>query len=94
MLCILVIKGKDDEYVDDLFFIDKISIKDLIGIIEIEEGKIFIEVDSEEDVKFTCIVMTDFWEMVRYVWEKNGKVIKDISDFYVRCEEGCFVLRV
>lgn len=94
MLCILVIKGKDDEYVDDLFFIDKISIKDLIGIIEIEEGKIFIEVDSEEDVKFTCIVMIDFRETVRYVWKKNGKVIKDISDFYVRCEEGCFVLRV
>lgn len=94
MLCILAIKGKDDEYVDDLFFTDKTSIKDLTGITETEEGKTSIEVDSDEDVKFTCIAMTDPRETVRYVWKKNGKVIKDLSDPHVRCEEGCSVLRV
>lgn len=73
---------------------DKTSIKDLTGITETEEGKTSIEVDSEEDVKFTCIAMTDPRETVRYVWKKNGKVIKDISDPHVRCEEGCSVLRV
>lgn len=73
---------------------DKTSIKDLTGITETDEGKTSIEVDRDEDVKFTCIAMTDPRETVKYEWKKNGKVIKDYNDFHVRCEEGCSVLRV
>lgn len=82
-LCILAIKGKDNEYGDNLFFTDKTSIKDLTGRTETDEGRTSIEVDREEDVTFTCIAMTDPREAVRYVWKKNGKVIKDFSDSHV-----------
>lgn len=94
-LCILAFqKGKDDENVDNLFFTDKTSIKDLTGIRGTDEGKTSIEVDREDNVKFTCIAMTDPRETVKYVWKKNGKVIQDISDPHVRCEKDCSVLHV
>lgn len=73
---------------------DKTSIKDLTGIRGTDEGKTSIEVDREDNVKFTCIAMTDPRETVKYVWKKNGKVIQDFSDPHVRCEKDCSVLHV